>query len=38
MDCFIDREKELETLQNEYERTGASIVIMYGGAASVKPP
>lgn len=30
MDYFIDRGKELEILQNEYERAGASLVILYG--------
>jgi len=30
MDKFIGREQEMETLQNEYERDGASLVIMYG--------
>lgn len=27
---FIDREHEMETLQNEYERSGSSLVILYG--------
>ncbi len=27
---FIDREEELETLKTEYEREGASLVILYG--------
>lgn len=27
---FIDREQEMETLQNEYERSGSSLVILYG--------
>ncbi|MDO4552131.1 MAG: ATP-binding protein [Bacillota bacterium] len=27
---FVDREKEMENLQNEYARDGASLVIMYG--------
>lgn len=30
MEQFIDREQELETLQSEYERDGASLVILYG--------
>ncbi len=30
MERFIDREQELETLQNEYERQGSSLVILYG--------
>ena len=30
MDRFIDREQELDTLQNEYERKGSSLVILYG--------
>lgn len=30
MEKFIDREQEMETLQSEYEREGASLVIMYG--------
>ncbi len=29
---FVDRESEMKTLQNEYEREGSSFVIMYGGA------
>lgn len=27
---FIDRESEMETLQNEYDRIGSSLVIIYG--------
>lgn len=27
---FVDRESEMKTLQNEYEREGSSFVIMYG--------
>ena len=27
---FIDREQEMETLQNEYKRLGSSLVILYG--------
>ena len=27
---FVDREQELETLQNEYEREGSSLVVLYG--------
>ena len=27
---FVDREHEMETLQSEYERDGASLVILYG--------
>lgn len=27
---FIDREQEMETLQNEYSRRGSSLVILYG--------
>ncbi len=30
MSIFIDREQEMETLQNEYNRKGASLVILYG--------
>lgn len=30
MEQFIDREQEIETLQSEYERNGASLVILYG--------
>ena len=30
MERFIDREQELETLQDEYERRGSSLVILYG--------
>ncbi len=30
MDKFIDRKPEMETLQSEYERDGASLVILYG--------
>jgi hypothetical protein len=30
MEKFIDREQELETLQDEYERKGSSLVILYG--------
>lgn len=30
MEKFIDRESEMETLQNEYERKGSALVIMYG--------
>ncbi len=30
MEKFIDREQELDTLQSEYERDGASLVILYG--------
>ena len=30
MDRFIDREQEMDTLQNEYERKGSSLVILYG--------
>ena len=30
MEQFIDRETEMETLQNEYNRNGSSLVIMYG--------
>ncbi len=30
MERFIDREQEMETLQNEYERKGSSLVILYG--------
>lgn len=29
MEKFIDREHEMETLQSEYERDGASLVILY---------
>lgn len=27
---FVDRESEMETLKNEYKRSGSSLVIMYG--------
>lgn len=30
MQKFIDREAELETLQNEYERNGSALVVLYG--------
>ena len=30
MKHFIDREQEMETLQNEYARTGSALVILYG--------
>lgn len=30
MEKFIDRQQELDTLQSEYERDGASLVILYG--------
>ena len=30
MEQFFDRESEMETLQNEYNRNGSSLVIMYG--------
>lgn len=30
MKKFIDREQEIDTLQNEYERAGSSLVILYG--------
>lgn len=30
MSIFIDREQEMETLQNEYHREGSSLVILYG--------
>lgn len=30
MKHFVDREQELETLQNEYERDGSALVILYG--------
>ena len=30
MDCFIDRELEMETLHQEYERKGSSLVVLYG--------
>lgn len=30
MELFVDREQELETLQNEYERPGSALVILYG--------
>ena len=30
MEKFIDREQELDTLQSEYERNEASLVILYG--------
>ena len=30
MSKFIDREQEMETLVEEYNREGSSLVIMYG--------
>lgn len=30
MEKFVDRKSEMETLQNEYERKGSSLVILYG--------
>lgn len=30
MQRFIDREEEMETLENEYQRAGSSLVILYG--------
>ena len=30
MEKFIDREAEMATLQNEYERKGSALVILYG--------
>ena len=30
MEKFIDREEELNTLESEYRREGASLVILYG--------
>ena len=30
MEKFIDRESEMATLQNEYERNGSALVILYG--------
>ena len=30
MKQFIDREQEMDTLQNEYERGGSSLVVLYG--------
>lgn len=30
MKHFVDREQEMETLQNEYEREGSSLVVIYG--------
>ncbi len=30
MQHFIDREQEMDTLQNEYDRNGSSLVILYG--------
>ena len=30
MEKFIDRETEMATLQNEYTRSGSSLVILYG--------
>ena len=30
MKQFVDRELEMETLQNEYERDGSALVVMYG--------
>mgnify|MGYP004667921309 FL=1 len=30
MEHFVDREQELQTLQNEYERNGSALVVLYG--------
>lgn len=30
MEKFVDRKSEMETLQNEYDRKGSSLVILYG--------
>lgn len=30
MELFVDRYKEMETLQNEYDRKGSSLVVLYG--------
>lgn len=30
MKRFVDRELEMETLQNEYERDGSALVVLYG--------
>ena len=30
MKYFVDREQEMETLQNEYEREGSALVVLYG--------
>lgn len=30
MNHFVDREQELQTLQNEYERNGSALVVLYG--------
>lgn len=30
MDYFVDREQEMETLQNEYDRKGSALVVLYG--------
>ena len=30
MNKFIDRDSEMEILQNEYDRNGSSLVILYG--------
>lgn len=30
MKRFVDREQEMETLQNEYEREGSALVVLYG--------
>lgn len=30
MKRFVDREQEMETLQNEYERDGSALVVLYG--------
>ena len=30
MKNFVDREQEMETLLNEYERSGSSLVVLYG--------
>lgn len=30
MNHFVDREEELETLQNEYKRDGSALVVLYG--------
>lgn len=30
MEHFVDREEEMETLENEYERKGSALVVLYG--------
>ena len=38
MKHFVDREQEMETLQNEYKREGSSLVVLYGRRRVGKTP